>query len=78
MSRRYTPRPAKAQLKPINQNKKGNKKKYIITVLISILAIIGVIFGIFQYMNYTKEKDIHKRPFSKMTMDIAKQLGLIK
>lgn len=28
--------------------------------------------------NYTKEKDIHKRPFSKMTMDIAKQLGLIK
>ena len=40
-----------------NENKKGNKKKYIITVLISILAIIGVIFGIFQYMNYTKEKD---------------------
>lgn len=28
--------------------------------------------------NYTKEKDIHKRPFSKMTMDIAKQLGLTK
>lgn len=28
--------------------------------------------------NYTKEKDIHKRPFSKMTMDIAKQLGLVK
>jgi len=28
--------------------------------------------------NYTKEKDIHKRPFSKLTMDIAKQLGLIK
>lgn len=27
--------------------------------------------------NYTQEKDIHKRPFSKMTMDIAKQLGLI-
>jgi len=40
-----------------NENKKGNKKKYIITVLISILAIIGVVFGIFQYMNYTKEKD---------------------
>ena len=40
-----------------NENKKGNKKKYIITVLISILVIIGVIFGIFQYMNYTKEKD---------------------
>jgi len=28
--------------------------------------------------NYTEEKDIHKRPFSKMTMDIAKQLGLTK
>jgi hypothetical protein len=28
--------------------------------------------------NYTEDKDIHKRPFSKMTMDIAKQLGLIK
>lgn len=28
--------------------------------------------------NYTEEKDIHKRPFSKMTMDIAKQLGLLK
>ena len=40
-----------------NENKKGNKKKYIITVLISILVIIGVIFGIFQYMNYTKGKD---------------------
>jgi hypothetical protein len=28
--------------------------------------------------NYTKVRDIHKRPFSKMTMDIAEQLGLIK
>lgn len=28
--------------------------------------------------NYTRDKDIHKRPFSKLTMDIAKQLGLIK
>lgn len=28
--------------------------------------------------NYTEDKDIHKRPFSKMTMDIAKQLGLTK
>jgi hypothetical protein len=28
--------------------------------------------------NYTEEKDIYKRPFSKMTMDIAKQLGLTK
>lgn len=28
--------------------------------------------------NYIEDKDIHKRPFSKMTMDIAKQLGLIK
>lgn len=27
--------------------------------------------------NYTQDKDIHKRPFSKMTMDIAKQLELI-
>lgn len=27
--------------------------------------------------NYTEEKDIHKRPMSKFTMDIAKQLGLI-
>lgn len=28
--------------------------------------------------NYTEEKDMHKRPFSKMTMDIAQQLNLIK
>ena len=28
--------------------------------------------------NYTKETDIHKRPMSKFTMDIARQLKLIK
>lgn len=28
--------------------------------------------------NYTDERDIHKRPFSKITMDIANQLNLIK
>jgi hypothetical protein len=28
--------------------------------------------------NYTEEKHIHKRPFSKMMMDIAKQLNIIK
>lgn len=28
--------------------------------------------------NYTREKDIHKRPMSKFTQDIAKQLKLIK
>ncbi len=27
--------------------------------------------------NYTEDKDIHKRPMSKFTMDIARQLGLI-
>jgi 5-methylcytosine-specific restriction endonuclease McrA len=27
--------------------------------------------------NYTKDKDIHKRPMSKLVMDIAKDLGLI-
>jgi hypothetical protein len=27
--------------------------------------------------NYSKSKDIHKRPMSKFTQDIAKQLGLI-
>lgn len=28
--------------------------------------------------NYTNDKEIHKRPMSKITMDIAKQLGLIE
>lgn len=28
--------------------------------------------------NYTKDTDMHRRPMSKFTMDIAKQLGLIK
>ena len=28
--------------------------------------------------NYTEEKDIHKRPLSKFTMDIGRQIGLIK
>jgi 5-methylcytosine-specific restriction endonuclease McrA len=27
--------------------------------------------------NYTKDKDIHKRPMSKLVMDVAKDLGLI-
>ena len=27
--------------------------------------------------NYTNEKDIHKRPMSKFTMDLARQLKLI-
>jgi hypothetical protein len=28
--------------------------------------------------NYTEDKDIHKRPMSKLVMDIAKELGLIE
>ena len=28
--------------------------------------------------NYTRSKDIHKRPMTKFTQDIAKQLKLIK
>ena len=40
-----------------NENKKNNKKKYFITAIIVILAIAGIVFGIFQYMNYNKEKE---------------------
>ena len=39
------------------ENKKGNKKKYLFTAIIVILAIAGITFGIFQYMNYSKEKE---------------------
>ena len=39
------------------ENKKGNKKKYLFTAIIVILAIAGIVFGIFQYMNYSKEKE---------------------
>ncbi|CDA30601.1 aTP-dependent zinc metalloprotease FtsH [Clostridium sp. CAG:492] len=39
------------------ENKKSNKKKYLITVIIVILAIAGLAFGIFQYTNYSKEKE---------------------
>ena len=39
------------------ENKKGNKKKYLFTAIIVILAIAGIVFGIFQYMNYCKEKE---------------------
>jgi hypothetical protein len=37
--------------------------------------------GIFNRLllgNYSSEKDIHKRPMAKFTIDIAKQIGLIK
>ena len=40
-----------------NENKKGNKKKYIITFLIIILAIVGIVFGIMKYMEHSKQKD---------------------
>ena len=40
------------------ENKKGNKKKYLFTAIIVILAIAGIVFGIFQYMNYSKEKEV--------------------
>ena len=39
------------------ENKKSNKKKYLFTAIIVILAIAGITFGIFQYMNYSKEKE---------------------
>ncbi len=39
------------------ENKKSNKKKYLLTAIIVILAIAGLVFGIFQYMNYSKEKE---------------------
>ena len=39
------------------ENKKCNKKKYLFTAIIVILAIAGIVFGIFQYMNYSKEKE---------------------
>ena len=39
------------------ENKKSNKKKYLFTAIIVILAIAGIFFGIFQYMNYSKEKE---------------------
>ena len=37
------------------ENKKS--KKYLFTAIIVILAIAGIVFGIFQYMNYSKEKE---------------------
>ena len=40
-----------------NENKKGNKKKTFIIVLIVLLAIIGAVYGVIQYMNYSKEKE---------------------
>ena len=39
------------------ENKKSNKNKYLFTAIIVILAIAGIVFGIFQYMNYSKEKE---------------------
>ena len=39
------------------ENKKSNEKKYLFTAIIVILAIAGIVFGIFQYMNYSKEKE---------------------
>ncbi len=36
------------------------------------------IFNRFLIGNYSSEEDIHKRPMTKFTIDIAKQLGLIK
>ena len=39
------------------ENKKSNKKKYLFTAIIIILAIAGIVFGILQYMNYSKEKE---------------------
>lgn len=40
-----------------NENKKSNNKKYIIIALIVILAIAGIIYGVMQYMEYSKKKE---------------------
>jgi ATP-dependent Zn protease len=40
-----------------NENKKGNKKKYLLISLIVVLVIAGAVYGIMQYMNYSKEKE---------------------
>ena len=40
-----------------NENKKSNKKKYIIGSLIAILVIAGAVFGIMKYLEHNKQKE---------------------
>lgn len=42
------------------------------------LGFVDADFNRFILGNYDKIDDIHKRPLSKMTQDIARQLGIIK
>ena len=53
-----------------NENKKGNNKKYIIISLIVILAIAGIIYGIIQYMDYSKNKEEKSLPYTELITKI--------
>ena len=53
-----------------NENKKGNNKKYIIISLIVILAIAGIIYGISQYMDYSKNKEEKSLPYTELITKI--------
>ncbi|MBO5349626.1 MAG: ATP-dependent zinc metalloprotease FtsH [Clostridia bacterium] len=53
-----------------NEKQKNNKKKYIITFLIVILSIAGIIYGIMQYMNYSKQKEEKSLAYTELITKI--------
>lgn len=53
-----------------NENKKSNNKKYIITALIVILAIAGIIYGVMQYMDYSKKKEEKSLAYTELITKI--------
>lgn len=53
-----------------NENKKSNNKKYIITALIVILAIAGIIYGVMQYMEYSKKKEEKSLAYTELITKI--------
>ena len=52
-----------------NENKKGNKK-YIIITLIVILAIAGIVYGVIQYMDYSKKKEEKSLAYTELITKI--------
>ena len=60
------------------ENKKSNKKKYLFTAIIVILAIAGIVFGIFQYMNYSKEKEEKTLAYTDLITKIKEKSTTVK
>ena len=57
-----------------NNNKKGNGRKHIIIAIIAILLIVGAVFGIMKYMDYSNKKDEEALAYTDLIVKIEEDV----